>query len=73
VVRDRDECRGYVYAGMNLRVPLNAIDFLTRYGAVSFSGRSILCGVGLPLSVSRKSFRRGAIYLVRSRQIQMDG
>ena len=42
---DWDKWRALVNAVMNLTIPLNAGNFLTSLGPVSFSGRTLLHGV----------------------------
>jgi len=46
LARNRDRWRAVLSAVMNLRVALNAANFLTTGGTVSFSGRAVLHGVG---------------------------
>jgi hypothetical protein len=45
LAQDRDRWRGFVSTVMNLWVPQNAENFLTSCKPVSFSGRTVLCGV----------------------------
>jgi hypothetical protein len=45
LAQDRDRCHALVSAMMNLRVPLNAGNFLTSCRPVSFSRRTLLHGV----------------------------
>jgi hypothetical protein len=47
LAQDRDECRNLVNTVMNLRVPLNAENFLTSCKPVSFSRRTLLHGVSV--------------------------
>jgi hypothetical protein len=46
--QDRDICRAVVSKAMNLRISLNAGNFLTSYVPISFSGRTLgLCSMEL--------------------------
>jgi hypothetical protein len=45
LARDRDRWQAFVVAVLNLGIPLNAGNFSTSRGSVSFSGRTLLHGV----------------------------
>jgi hypothetical protein len=47
LAQGRDRWRSVIIAAMNFRIPQNAGSFLTSLGTVSFSGRTVLRGVGL--------------------------
>ena len=47
VVQDMDGCRAVVNAVMNLRVPLNSRNFVTSWGPVSLSRKTLFYGVSV--------------------------
>jgi hypothetical protein len=46
LAQDRDGCQSLFSAILNLRFPQNAGNFLTNYGTNSFSGTTLIHGVG---------------------------
>jgi len=61
--QDRDMWRAVVSEVMNLHISLNAGNLLTSYVSVSFSGRTLLHGVGWSVSWFVRSFFRSFFFL----------
>jgi hypothetical protein len=56
LAQDRDQWRGLMNTAMKLRVLLRTEDFLASFFTVSFSRRTLLCGVIAFACKSRKYF-----------------